>query len=437
MIPQIALSHATGKAKISNKRQNPRMIMALAGASALLLGACTNGGGLSNLDWDLRQGDHSTSADARQATAARPQADSNGVISYPGYQMAAARANETVAAVGNRLGVNATELARANALQPGDYLREGELLLLPRRVSAAPQPMVAASTTAAPTPMDITSVATTALNRVETTPLAPASPVTPATPVTQVAPKAATQVSKPTTAAAAAAQLPGGGKEPMRHTVQRGETAFVIARAYNITAKSLAEWNNLNAEMMVREGQTLIIPVATAPARASEPVATAPGSGTPTPVPPSASKPLPQETSTPAAQKPKETPKSPELAQERTAASAAALVMPASGTIIRSYNKKSNQGIDIAAAAGSSVKAADAGTIAAITRDTDQVQIVVIRHANGLLTVYAGVDGLKVAKGDSVSRGQQIGVVRAASPSFLHFEVRKGVDSVDPMGYLQ
>jgi len=51
--------------------------------------------------------------------------------------------------------------------------------------------------------------------------------------------------------------------------------------------------------------------------------------------------------------------------------------------------------------------------------------------------VYAGVDGLKVAKGDRVKRGQTIAVVRAATPAFVHFEVRKGVDSVDPMPYLQ
>jgi len=42
-----------------------------------------------------------------------------------------------------------------------------------------------------------------------------------------------------------------------------------------------------------------------------------------------------------------------------------------------------------------------------------------------------------VAKGDKVKRGQTIAVVRAGSPSFLHFEVRNGIDAVDPMPYLQ
>ena len=42
-----------------------------------------------------------------------------------------------------------------------------------------------------------------------------------------------------------------------------------------------------------------------------------------------------------------------------------------------------------------------------------------------------------LAKGDKVKRGQTIATVRAGDPAFLHFEVRKGVESVDPMGYLQ
>jgi murein DD-endopeptidase MepM/ murein hydrolase activator NlpD len=36
-----------------------------------------------------------------------------------------------------------------------------------------------------------------------------------------------------------------------------------------------------------------------------------------------------------------------------------------------------------------------------------------------------------------VKRGQSIAAIRAGDPAFLHFEVRKGVDSVDPMTFLQ
>jgi murein DD-endopeptidase MepM/ murein hydrolase activator NlpD len=82
------------------------------------------------------------------------------------------------------------------------------------------------------------------------------------------------------------------------------------------------------------------------------------------------------------------------------------------------------------------VRAAADGTVAAITKDTDQVPIVVIRHADNLLTVYAGLDALTVERGAAVTRGQPIAVVRRADPAFLHFEVRRGTEPLDPVEFL-
>ncbi len=383
--------------RIVSRPTSPTLTALLLG-SALALSACTSTG---PLDWDLRSRDNTTDA-ARQATANRPSADQRGIISYPDYQVAVAQRGDSVASVAARIGLAPEELASTNALKATDPLRQGEVLLLPRRVAAA---NVAGPTTLAPAAVDVSAIATTALDRVGPSP-------TTAAPIAQ-------------------------GGEPVRHKVARGETAFTIARTYNVSAKALAEWNGLGPDLAVREGQTLIIPVANGPAPVLEPVVTQPGSGSPTPEPPSAKTPLPDEKTTPAAQKPKETPASPDLGADRTKASSAKFVMPVQGNIIRAYAKKKNEGIDIAASAGAPVKAAAGGTIAAITKDTDQVPIVVIRHADGLLTVYAGVDGLKVKKGDPVSAGQTIAVVRQANPSFVHFEVRRGVESLDPSGFLQ
>lgn len=83
------------------------------------------------------------------------------------------------------------------------------------------------------------------------------------------------------------------------------------------------------------------------------------------------------------------------------------------------------------------MKAADAGTVAAITKSGDGVPIVVVRHADNLLTVYANVTDVQVQKGDTVRRGQGIAKLRDGDQSFVHFEVRKGFDSVDPTPYLQ
>ena len=61
------------------------------GASLLALTACMD---TRNLDWDMRAGGGDTSDAARQATAAAPTADANGILSYPDYQLAKARRGE-------------------------------------------------------------------------------------------------------------------------------------------------------------------------------------------------------------------------------------------------------------------------------------------------------------------------------------------------------
>jgi murein DD-endopeptidase MepM/ murein hydrolase activator NlpD len=377
------------------------------GVSALALSGCID---TKSLDWDLRNNGGDTSEAARQATAAAPTPDANGIISYPDYQLATARRGESVASMAGRLGVSPEAMARANALRPTDPLREGEMLLLPNRVAAAPQPAVIGGS-ALPSgggSVDITSIATTALDEAGTRPATAVSPA----------------ASKP---------IPN---QPLTHRVARGETAFTIARAYNVSAKALADWNQLGSDMAVREGQTLIIPIATAPAPNPEPVPTAPGAGSPTPEPPSAKKPLPDEKTEAAGTKPKATPPSPDLGAEKTTATK--MAMPVSGKIIRGYDKKKNQGIDIAAAAGSPVVSADAGTVTVLSADTNGKGIVIVRHAGDLLTVYVGVANVSVKKGDKVKRGQAIGKVAAGDPAFVHFEVRNtSKQSFDPVGYLQ
>ena len=379
----------------------------LLGIGVLMLTACQPGGGF---DPDLRRFGGTgldTSAAASQA-AARPAADARGIISYPGYQVAVARRGDTVDSVATRIGVPAGELASHNAIAPGTALREGEVLALPRRV-AEPSALTGAPVTNGP--IDVTTIASGAIDR--------AGAGQPAAP-------AATSVSTSTI----------GNTEPIRHRVMRGETAYSVARLYNVNVKALADWNGLGPDLSVREGQTLLIPVATATAPARE-VVTAPGQGSPTPTPPSAAKPLPAEKTAPAAE-PVKTPPAPDLGSQKTAASGTAkLAMPVAGKIIRGYQKKKNEGIDISASAGTAVGAAGDGTVAAITKDTEQVPILVIRHDGNLLTVYANIDGITVAKGDKVKRGQTIAKVRSTDPAFLHFEVRQGFDSVDPVPYLQ
>ena len=388
----------------------------LLGTALVTLAACNQ-----PLDFDLRRygGGLDTSGAALAASASRPRPDDRGIISYPNYQVAVAERGDTINDVAARVGLPAAELARYNGIPNDAILREDEVIALPRRVSE-PSPATGAIGTGPIQPgsgqIDVTTLAGAAIDRAGS-----GGGITSAQPASPTAAPAST------------------GNEPIRHKVVRGETAFQISRLYNVSPAALAEWNGLGPEMVVREGQYLLIPVAAeAPPRAAAaPVVTPPGAGSETPVPPSATTPLPQEQTGTAAAAPA-APASPNLGAEKTTASGSSrLAMPVSGSIIRGYSKGKNEGIDIAAGAGTPVKAAADGTVAAITRDTDQVPIVVLRHADNLLTVYAGVDGVTIQKGDSVKRGQSIAKIRATDPSFLHFEVRKGFDSVDPMPYLQ
>jgi murein DD-endopeptidase MepM/ murein hydrolase activator NlpD len=355
-------------------------------------------------------GGFNTADAARAATAPRPAPDNRGIISYPNYQVAVAQRGDTLATLAARVGLPADELARYNGVQTGDPLRAGEVIALPRRV-AEPSPATGAVTTGPIRPVseiDITTLASDAIER-----------------------------SAPTPAAARPAPVQTGA-EPIRHKVERGETAFTIARLYNVSVRSLAEWNGLDSAFTLREGQYLLIPVVTAAPEVEEDTPPPPGRGSPTPEPPSASQPLPDAPSAPAAA-PAAAATPPANVGRQTAASAsnAAMTFPVQGSIIREYSKGRNDGIDIGAAVGTSVKAAASGQVAAITRNTDGINILVIRHPDNLLTVYTHVDNITVAKGDAVSRGQAIAKVADFEPSRVHFEVRKGFDSVDPMEYLR
>ncbi len=98
-----------------------------------------------------------------------------------------------------------------------------------------------------------------------------------------------------------------------------------------------------------------------------------------------------------------------------------------------------NDGVDFAAPAGAPVVAAADGEVALVSQSLGGLgTIVLVRHPDDLLTDYGRIDGVSVAKGDPISRGQQIGVVSdaAAGEPRMHFEVRRGAESLDPMQFL-
>lgn len=92
-------------------------------------------------------------------------------------------------------------------------------------------------------------------------------------------------------------------------------------------------------------------------------------------------------------------------------------------------------GVDVKLYRGDDVKAAFEGVVRIAQYDGDYGKVVVIRHENGLETLYAHLSKLKVKEGDRVEAGDLIGLggnTGRSTGSHLHFEVRYMGEPIDP-----
>ena len=356
---------------------------------------------INNFDFDFRGNSFDTSDAALQATQSRPQADELGIINYPTYQVAIARRGDTVESMAVRLGQDANELASYNGLAEGQRLRNGEVLALPkisrsRRQYSADDEEIEQTTLSKD--ISVLELADTALK------------VTGGTNNNQINPDLTD---------------PKNLVDPTKHKVVRGETAFIISRLYNISVRSLADWNGLDSDYTVREGQILIIPLVDKKVqkqlKKQEITSVAPS-------PPSSKKPQPRNIAKQEAIEPSNTSISvPENGR---------MAYPIEGLVIREYSKNKNDGIDFTAQAGTRVVAADAGVVATVTEDTNQIAIVVLKHPKNILTVYANLTNIQVSTNQNILRGEVIGEIPEGDPPYLHFEIREGFESIDPLEYL-
>lgn len=118
------------------------------------------------------------------------------------------------------------------------------------------------------------------------------------------------------------------------------------------------------------------------------------------------------------------------------------------GTILYSFGRVVNpdnttvrwNGIGIAAAAGTEVRAISAGRVVVAEPLGTYGLTVILQHPGGDYTVYGSLSRLATKKGDVVNRGQVIGYVGTSDPdlpSHLHFELRPAGRAVDPLDYLK
>ena len=253
------------------------------------------------------------------------------------------------------------------------------------------------------------------------------------------------------------------------YEVRSGETLEVIAARQGITTEQLAQANRLETPYRLWGGQKLVLPgtvsgepVGEVDVTLAEAAAAAAPAGAPTPatdaplpeqevgevpLPPDVAAPPPAaEPGVPAAA-PGEAEEPPRVVAVPSPPprSGGRFLWPLQGEQIASFGPQGdgrhNDGVNIAAARGTTVVAAENGVVAYAGNELRGFgNLLLIKHSDEWITAYAHNERLLVSAGDSVSRGQpiaEVGSTGSVAQPQLHFEIRKGTRAVDPLPLLQ
>jgi len=223
----------------------------------------------------------------------------------------------------------------------------------------------------------------------------------------------------------ASAPTPAAAKPaPGTYVVKKGDTLYSIALENGADYREVAAWNGLNDPTKINVGQVLrVIPPEESRVQVGKAKLPERGEARPLDLPP------PQQSQA-------TKPPAPPAKQE---SSAGDFIWPAKGKVIAGFAEPRRKGIDIDGKLGDPVLAAAAGRVTYTGSGIPGLgKLVVIKHDNGFITVYAHNRDVLVKEQQSVRRGQKIAEVGStdADRPKLHFQIRKGSAAVDPMRYL-
>lgn len=214
------------------------------------------------------------------------------------------------------------------------------------------------------------------------------------------------------------------------HIVRKGDTLYSISKRYNTSVDALVRANGLTQPYTISVGQKIALSGTKA----------APSSQRKAPTATPSKKTTTAKATTSSSAKKKTAPTTYTAPKKRTAK----FMWPVQGKVIANFGSlgkgRKNDGINISAAKGTAVKAADAGTVAYAGNELKGFgNLILIKHNDGWITAYAHNDKLLVKKGQKVKKGEKISTVGStggvSSPQ-LHFEVRAGKKAVNPRSYL-
>jgi murein DD-endopeptidase MepM/ murein hydrolase activator NlpD len=107
-----------------------------------------------------------------------------------------------------------------------------------------------------------------------------------------------------------------------------------------------------------------------------------------------------------------------------------------SGRLFNGRTTSRHLGVDFRGAVGQPVRAANRGVVALVDNFFLAGNVVYINHGGGVVTAYFHLSKALVAVGDTITRGQQIGLVGATgrvTGPHLHWTARYGTVTVNPL----
>jgi murein DD-endopeptidase MepM/ murein hydrolase activator NlpD len=217
--------------------------------------------------------------------------------------------------------------------------------------------------------------------------------------------------------------------------VRPGDTLYSLSRARGLDARSLASANGIAPPYALKTGMRLNLPEGASSRAYAARAGSGAGEGGPLLKlgqypPPPASAPTPVDP--------------PPVNIVTARASAQGFVWPVSGRIISDFGLQSagrrNDGIDIAVAEGTPVRAARGGEVIYTGNEIRGYgNLVLVKHEDGYVSAYAHNSRIVVKRGDIVRQGQHIadsGSSGNVTGPQVHFEIRKDRKPVNPQGYL-
>ena len=232
------------------------------------------------------------------------------------------------------------------------------------------------------------------------------------------------------------------------HTVQKGDTLYAISKKYNTDVTTLSRINHLHSNDL-SVGQKILLPSGAKYVASADKTATGVAktnnirtNKTAQPQKVAANNnPSNNSSAKSSGIKPKAgAKKTTSVSKNRKTKFA----WPVRGTVISKFGAVgkgvNNDGINIRAAKGTAVNAADSGTVAYSGSGLKGYgNLILIKHSDGWITAYAHNDKLFVKKGQVVRKGEKIasvGNTGGVSQPQLHFETRAGKNAVNPLNYL-